>query len=82
METNLLILLRIALYGVDELIRRKNDDFDAVEGSSLDAMRLRSEISGKIKALKDLLIMADGYGINLRVPATTFEEAAQVRRFL
>jgi len=69
---------RIALYGVDELIRRKTDDFDAVTGSSLDAMRLRSEISGQIKALKDLLIMADGYGVNLRVPATTFKEAAQV----
>jgi len=70
---------RIALYGVDELIRRKNDDYNAVGGSSLEAMRLRSEISGQIKALKDLLIMADGYGVDLRRPATTFKEAAQVR---
>lgn len=72
---------RIALYGVDELIRRKYADYDAVGGSSLEAMRLRSEITGQIKALKELLIMADGYGVNLRHPATTFQEAAQVRDF-
>jgi formate C-acetyltransferase len=73
---------RIALFGVDELIRRKYVDYDAVDGSSLEAMRLRSEISGQIMALKNLLVMADGYGVDLRQPASTFREAAQVRKLI
>jgi len=68
---------RIALYGVDELIRRKKEDFAAVTGSSIEAMRLRNEISQQIKALKDLLIMADSHGVDLRKPAKNFREAAQ-----
>ena len=68
---------RIALYGVDELLRRKEADFDAVTGSTLEAMRLRSEISKQIKALKELLVMADSYGVDLRLPAKTFREACQ-----
>ena len=40
---------RIALYGVDELIQRKSEDFKAVQGSSMEEMRLRSEISKQIK---------------------------------
>lgn len=70
---------RIALYGVDELIMRKEVDFAAIAGSSLEEMRLRSEISMQIKALKQLLLMADSYGIDLRKPANTFKEAAQVK---
>lgn len=68
---------RIALYGIDELIRRKEADFAAVDGSSLESMRLRSEIFHQIKALKELLVMADSYEVDLRKPATTFREAAQ-----
>eukprot|EP00804_Cyclotella_cryptica_P019663 CCRYP_013997-RC/>CCRYP_013997-RC protein AED:0.05 eAED:0.05 QI:539/1/1/1/1/0.8/5/2200/909 len=68
---------RIALYGVDELIRLKELDYAAVTGSSLESMRLRSEIHRQIKALNELLIMADSYGVDLRKPAKTFREAAQ-----
>ena len=68
---------RIALYGMDELIRRKQEDFAAVQGSSFENMRLRQEISEQITALKQTLEMADSYGVDLRKPATTFKEAAQ-----
>lgn len=69
---------RIALYGIDELIRRKKEDFAAIAGgSSFEDMRLRQEISMQISALEQTLEMADGYGIDLRKPATNFKEAAQ-----
>ncbi len=68
---------RIALYGVDELIKRKQADFSAIKGTSLEAMRLRSEISAQLNGLKELLAMADSYGVDLRKPANTFREAAQ-----
>ncbi|KAL3826620.1 hypothetical protein ACHAXA_010545 [Cyclostephanos tholiformis] len=68
---------RIALYGVDELIHRKMMDYDAISGSASDALQLRSEISKQVKGLKELLLMADGYGVNIRQPSKTFREAAQ-----
>ena len=68
---------RIALYGMDELIKRKQLDFEAVQGSAFEDMRLRQEISKQINALKETLEMADSYGVDLRKPAETFKEAAQ-----
>jgi formate C-acetyltransferase len=68
---------RIALFGVNELIRRKKLDYAAITGSSQDELRLRGEISAQVKALKDLLVMADSYGVDLREPSKTFKEAAQ-----
>jgi formate C-acetyltransferase len=68
---------RLALYGVDELIRRKKLDYDAVKGSAPDAMQLRSEISMQVKGLKELVTMSASYGVDIRLPAKTFQEAAQ-----
>jgi len=68
---------RIALYGIDELIRRKKLDYDAVDGASQDAMLLRSEISNQVKGFKALLQMGDSYGVDMRLPAKDFKKAAQ-----
>jgi len=67
---------RLALYGVDELISRKKKDYDALKGSADETLLLRSEITKQVKALKDLVTMADSYGVDIRKPATTFREAA------
>lgn len=69
---------RLALYGVDELIRRKKLDYDAVTGASEDAMLTRHEISRQIRAFKELIVLGDSYEVDLRKPAKTFREAAQV----
>ena len=58
---------RIALYGVSELIKRKQADFAAITGSSLESMRLRSEISMQIKALKELLVMAETIKVGFKL---------------
>ena len=68
---------RIALYGVDELICRKKADYNAIKGSTPNDLLLRSEISKQVKALKELVIMSESYGVDITNPAKTFKEAAQ-----
>ena len=68
---------RIALYGIDELIHLKKLDYLTVTVSSIKSMQLRSKIHHQIKALKELLMMADSYRVDLCKPTKTFREATQ-----
>jgi len=70
---------RVALYGTDELLRRKQADVEALGLQVADeaTMRLRSELAQQMQALRDLTAMGDSYGVDLRRPATTFRDAAQ-----
>ncbi len=67
---------RIALYGI-ELIHLKKLDYLTVTVSSIESMQLHSKIHHQIKALKELLIMADSYRVDLCKPTKTFREATQ-----
>ena len=69
---------RVALYGVDRLIEAKKEDFASIAGEMTDhKVRLREEISEQIKALQDMKIMANSYGIDISVPAVNAKEAVQ-----
>lgn len=68
---------RIPLFGVNELIERKKKDFDSMKGSSEKTLLMRSEISKQVRALKDLVTMANSYGVDITQPAKTFKDAAQ-----
>ncbi len=70
---------RVALYGVDYLIRAKEaekaetDDWDFTE----DTLRLREEMSEQLRALNELKMMALSYGFNISRPADNAIEAIQ-----
>ena len=70
---------RVALYGVDFLIEEKQKDFANCTSSyfSEEIIRQREEISSQIKALNDLKIMAEKYGIDISKPAKNAQEAIQ-----
>ncbi len=70
---------RVALYGVDFLIKqketaKKNLIFDIMDSPTI---RAREEISEQIKALKELKEMAAKYGIDISEPAKDTKEAIQ-----
>lgn len=69
---------RVALYGVDFLIKEKQKD---VRNTSTvmteDTMRLREELSEQIRALKELKEMASSYGFDISGPAQNASEAFQ-----
>ena len=75
---------RVALYGVDYLIQKKQEDLnsDMLHGDMLDELtRKREEVSMQIKALKELKAMALQYGVDISKPAKTAKEAVQALYF-
>ena len=73
---------RVALYGVDYLIRKKEEDKLGMGGTMTpEKVRDREEISEQIKALKALKEMAAMYGCDISRPAETAQEAIQALYF-
>ena len=73
---------RIALYGVDYLIAKKEEDKTLFDSEMTpDVIRDREEISEQIRALKELKAMAAQYGFDISQPATTAQEAVQYLYF-
>ncbi len=73
---------RVALYGVDYLIKHKELDKSLIDGEMTpDKVRDREEISEQIKALKGLKEMALSYGCDISLPATNAKEAIQALYF-
>ena len=69
---------RVALYGVDYLIRKKQEDKRLLDGEMTpDKIRDREEISEQVKALGRLKEMAASYGFDISRPAETAQEAIQ-----
>ncbi len=69
---------RVALYGVDYLIRKKEEDKLLRDGDMTpDKIRDREELSEQIKALKALKEMAAEYGYDISAPAANAKEAVQ-----
>ena len=70
---------RVALYGVDFLIKEKEKDFKSCISSSFseEIIRQREEISDQIKALGDLKEMAQKYGYDISKPAKNARQAIQ-----
>ena len=73
---------RVALYGVDYLIKKKEEDKLGMSGAMTpEKVRDREEVSEQIKALKALKEMAASYGCDISQPATTAQEAIQALYF-
>jgi formate C-acetyltransferase len=70
---------RVSLYGVDRLIKQKEQEKAALDSamSTEDVIREREELSEQIRALKELLAMAKSYGFDISGPARTAREAVQ-----
>ena len=73
---------RVALYGVDYLIQKKEEDKLSMNGDMTpDKVRNREEVADQIKALKALKEMAAIYGCDISKPAETAQQAIQALYF-
>lgn len=70
---------RVALYGVDFLIKDKQQQLQSLEVDAINetVIRQREELSEQIRALQELIEMADQYGFDIGQPAATAQEAVQ-----
>jgi formate C-acetyltransferase len=70
---------RVPLYGVTRLLKRKQQEKDALDAamSTDDVIRDREELAEQIRALEELQTMALSYGFDIAGPATTAREAVQ-----
>ena len=66
------------MYGLDRLIEAKQDDLRHLTSPMTDErIRLREEVMEQIKALKEIKILGEQYGLDLSRPAETAQEAVQ-----
>ncbi len=69
---------RLALYGIDRIIEAKSDDLRHLTGPMTESrIRQREEVAEQIKALKEIKVMGQQYGLDLSRPATNSQEAVQ-----
>ncbi len=68
---------RIALYGIDFLIEKKQIDLDNITEINEETIKLREEVSEQIKALGKIKSMAEKYGCDISKPAENAKEAVQ-----
>jgi formate C-acetyltransferase len=70
---------RVALYGVNRLIERKQEERRELDArmSTDDVIRDREELSEQVRSLKELLKMAASYGFDISGPAANAKEAVQ-----
>lgn len=69
---------RVALYGVDRLIKDKEDHLlELVHAMRVEVLQLREELFDQIQALRELKRMALDYGFDISAPARDSREAVQ-----
>jgi len=70
---------RVALYGIDYLIEKKQHDFIETERNGMHStdFRIREEVAEQIKALQGMKAMAAAYGHDISAPAKDAKEAVQ-----
>ena len=69
---------RLALYGVDRLIEAKKEDLRNLTGTmTRSRITLREEVADQIKALAEMKVLGEFYGLDLSRPARSAQEAVQ-----
>ncbi|MFD1466259.1 formate C-acetyltransferase [Lapidilactobacillus mulanensis] len=72
-------LPRIAIYGIDRLMKAKAHDFENIGDGELtnDVIQLREEVQEQYRALVEMKKMAESYGFDISRPAENAQEAIQ-----